>query len=108
MIPKDFNPNPPPPNPILTINPAELVALATLVKAIVALTAFRIERSEPGGGQAWINNLSALSQDVILNGNIDLGGAYDVEAFRREAMEHVNNLLKAVGPINVGGSRPEN
>ena len=106
MIPKDFNPNPPPPNPPLTINPAELVALATLVKAMIGLMAVRIEQSEPGGGQAWINNLSALSQDVILNGNIDLG-PYDVDVFKREAMEHVNKMLKSVTLPNDRG-RSEN
>jgi hypothetical protein len=103
MIPKDFNPNPPPRKPPLIVDPAEFAALRTLVTAILAMIASQRERSQVGAGQAWINDVSAVCQDAILNGTIDLGSG-DADAFKRETMEHVNNILKSVTLPNDRGS----
>ena len=93
--PKDWNAIPPPPKPPLTINPAEFLALSTLVRAILAVMAHQIERSPAGGGQVLINNLSAVCQDAILNADIDVG-SHDADDLRREAMEQVNKILKSI------------
>jgi hypothetical protein len=83
------------PPPIVT--PAQFIALRTLVTAILAMIASQQERSRVGAGQAWINDVSAVCQDAILNADIihDIG-SLNAEDFRREAMEHVNNVLKSV------------
>jgi hypothetical protein len=78
------------------VDPAEFAALRTLVTAIIAMIASQRERSQVGAGQAWINDVSAVCQDAILNADIHDIGSLNAEDFRREAMEHVNNMLKSV------------
>ena len=90
-LPKDFNPNPPPRKSPTAIDQAEFAALTVVVKAIVSMIASQREMSQVGAGQAWINELSAVCQDAILNAKIG-----DADAFKREAMEHVNTILKSI------------
>jgi hypothetical protein len=79
-----------------TISPAQFTALQTLLTAIIAMIASQRERSEAGAGHAWVNDVSAVCQDAILNADIHDIGSLNAEDFRREAMEHVNNVLKSV------------
>jgi hypothetical protein len=88
------SPKPPPP-PIVT--PAQFIALRILVTAILAMIASQREGSRVGAGQAWINEVSAVCQDAILNAaDIHDIGSLKAEDFWREAMEHVNDILKSV------------
>src|ERR1700682_4232084 len=100
--PKDWNVFPPPPEIPIVVDAAEFAAISTVVRAIVATMAYQIERSKVGGGQAWINSVSAACQDAILRGDISIG-ARDTEDFRRKTMEHVNRILNAIGPPNGPG-----
>jgi hypothetical protein len=79
----------------IVVDAAEFAAISTVVRAIVATMAYQIERSKVGGGQAWINSVSAACQDAILQGDISIG-ARDAEDFRRKTMEHVNRILNAL------------
>jgi hypothetical protein len=78
------------------VDPAQFVALRTLVTAMLAGTAWQIENSRPGGAQAWINDVSVVCQDALLKADISIDG-YDTESFRQAAIEHVNTMLKSVG-----------
>jgi hypothetical protein len=82
-------PKPPPP----TINPAEFIALRTIVMSLVATMACHHEESGAGIAQDWINHIAACCQEAILAADISGGNP---ERMRREAMEHVNHILGGV------------
>jgi hypothetical protein len=79
-----------------TVTPAQFIALRTLVTAILAMIASQRERSLAGDGRAWINDVSAVCQDAILNADIRHVGSLSAEDLRREAMEQVNDMLSSV------------
>jgi hypothetical protein len=82
------------------INPAEFIALRTIVMSLVATMAGRHEESGAGFAQDWINHIAACCQESILAANISGGNP---ERMKREAMEHVNHILGGVRfPIERG------
>jgi hypothetical protein len=85
-------PRPPPP----TINPAEFIALRTIVMSLAATMANQYEESGAGIAQEWINHIAARCQEAILAGDISISDGSNPERMRREAMEHVNHILGGV------------
>jgi|ERR1700746_1679442 hypothetical protein len=83
-----------PPKPPV-VDMAQFIALRTIVTAILAAKAWEQERLLTGAGQAWINDVSALCQDSLLKADISVSGR-NADDIRREAIEHVNNMLKSV------------
>jgi hypothetical protein len=93
-----FKVRPPPPRPPPpTINPAEFIALRTIVMSLVATMANQYEESGAGIAQEWINHIAAHCQEAILAADISINGG-DAERMRREAMEHVNHILGGIRP----------
>ena len=92
---------PPPPRPQPpTINPAEFIALRTIVMSLVATTAAKYKESGAGSAQDWIDHIAACCQEAILVADISGGNS---ERMRREAVEHVNHILWGVSfPIERG------
>jgi hypothetical protein len=90
------------------IDPTEYVAVTVLVRAAIAAIASQQEMLRPGGGQEWINVVSAVSQTAILDGDFSADlSAGDVEILRRKTMEHVNRMLVGLAP-HTGPGKPNN
>jgi hypothetical protein len=83
-----FEPPPPPRPP--PVNPAEFIALRTIVMALVAELALEHEASGASSAQDWINHIAVRCQESLLAANIV---SDDPERVRREAMEQVNKIL---------------
>ena len=92
--PKDWNVNPTSQVPPFTIDAAEFIALRTLVTAILSGMAWQIEQGKSAAGQTWINEVSAVCQDAVLSSDIGVGSRSD--DLRRDALEHLNDMLKSV------------
>lgn len=92
--PKDWNVNPTSQAPPFTIDAAEFIALRTLVTAILSGMAWQIDQTKSGAGQTWINEVSAVCQDALLNCDIGVGSRSD--DLRRDSMDHLNDMLKSV------------
>jgi len=98
MDPKDWNVNPTSQEPPFTITAAEFIALRTLVTAILRGMAWKIEQVKLGAGQTWINEVSAVCQDALLDSDIGVGSRSD--DLRRDTLEHLNDMLKSVSIPN--------
>jgi hypothetical protein len=94
MDPKDRNVDPTSQGPAFTIDAAEFIALRTLVTAILSGMAWQIEQAKSGDGQTWINEVSAVCQDALLNSDIGVGSRSD--DLRRDSLEQLNDMLKSV------------
>jgi hypothetical protein len=94
--------------PVITIDLAEYAAVTTLLRAVIASTAAEHEMLRPGGGEAWINIISATCQIAVLGTDISADPpAVDVETFRQKTMEHINRMLAGLAP-ETGASEPNN
>jgi hypothetical protein len=94
--------------PPIVVDPTEYAAFTVVLRAAIAAIASQNEMLRPGGGQEWINAVSAACQTAILGADIsaDLPAA-DIEAFRRKTMEHVNRMLAGLAP-QTGAGKPNN
>ena len=94
MDPKDGNVDRTSQTPPFTIDAAEFIALRTLVTAILSGMSWQIEQTRSGAGQTWINEVSAVCQDALLNCDIGVGSRSD--DLRRDSMNYLNEMLKSV------------
>jgi hypothetical protein len=94
--------------PPIVIDPTEYAAVTVLLRAAIAAIAGNREISGPGGGQEWINSISAACQTAIQSADIsaDLPSG-DIEVFRRKTMEHINRMLAGLAP-QTGAGKPNN
>jgi hypothetical protein len=62
--PHDFAPQPPPPR-LISIDPAEFIALRTIVVVLVGALAGHFERSGVSAAQDWINGIAEVCANAI-------------------------------------------
>jgi hypothetical protein len=84
--------------PTIVVDWTEYAAVTTLLRAVIAGVAAQHEMLRLGGGQEWINGISAACQTAILGADISTAPGVDVEAFRRKTMERINRMLVGLSP----------
>jgi hypothetical protein len=88
-----------PPRP-LVVDPAEFLALETIVMTLVLALAREEEREGEGAGQSWIHRIAEVAARAISKADIPSGDGRSVEQFRMEALARLGDLL---GGISVRG-----
>jgi hypothetical protein len=85
----------PPPRP-LAVDPAEFLALETIVMTLVLSLAREEERSAGGAGQAWINRIAEVCARALSKADMPASDARSAERFRGEALAKLGDLLGAI------------
>jgi hypothetical protein len=85
----------PPPRP-LAVDPAEFLALETVVMTLVLALAREEERSAAGAGQSWINRIAEVCARALSKADIPATDARSAERFRTEALAKLGDLLGAI------------
>jgi hypothetical protein len=85
---------PRPKSPSLSIDTAEFIALRVVVGILIGVLGKKEEvlTGQPAG--QFLNSLSALCQEALLNATFD--GPLDADKLRRDAIEHVNKIVGTV------------
>ena len=79
-----------------SINPAEFIALRTIVMSMVCVTAAEFERASGQSAQSFINNLAITSAEAISKADIITPDGRNMEGIRSKALDHVNNILGGI------------
>jgi len=85
---------PPPPEPSIVADPADVLALRVIVGVLIGYFARREAHSGYEPAQSIINDLSAMCQEALLSATIDPPDSR-MEKLRREALEKVNAIVAA-------------
>ena len=83
----------PTPTRPLAVDPAEFLALETIVMTLVLALAREEERSAAGAGQAWIDKIAEVCARAMSKAGIPAGDARSAERFRTEALAKLGDLL---------------
>ena len=86
---------PTPPRP-LAVDPAEFLALETIVMTLVLALAREEERSAAGAGQAWIDRIAEVCARAISKADIPTSDAPSAGRFRTEALAKLGDLLGGI------------
>jgi hypothetical protein len=70
---------------------AELAALRVIVMTLVAVQACEFERLGVSTGRAFVNRVSELCQEALIDAN------FDSEPLRQRTIAHVNGILGGIG-----------
>jgi hypothetical protein len=89
------NLTPPSLPPLITIDPAEFIALRAIVMALVGAVAAQNEGLGGAPAQTWINNVAIRCTDAIRTAKIKMSDL-DAEGLRRKTLDHVNSILGGV------------
>jgi hypothetical protein len=77
----------------IVIDPAEFIALQTIVMTIIGMMAAQSKQLGGIPEQTLIDTMAIACTDAIRNAQIDLP---DSERIRRDAMDHVNHMLGGI------------
>jgi hypothetical protein len=86
---------PEPPRP-LAVDPAEFLALETIVMTVVLALAREEERAAAGAGQAWIDRIAEVCARAMSKADMPASDARSAERFRSEALAKLGDLLGGI------------
>jgi hypothetical protein len=79
-----------------SINPADFIALRTIVMSMVCVMAGEFERDSGQSAQAFINNLAIACAEAISKADITTTDGRDMEGIRSIAIEQINDILGGI------------
>jgi hypothetical protein len=78
----------------IATDPAEIIALRTLVQALIAVLA--TQTSTDREAQLFLNSFSAECQKALLSTNLIAPDGRDLETVRQRAIDHVNDMIGGI------------
>jgi hypothetical protein len=87
---------PPPPPQTLTVDPAEFIALRTIVMVMLSFLAERAEKEGGPQAQRWINSIAEVAAEAVKGASIQDDSGRELDGLKRRAADQVNSILAGI------------